>query len=369
MTSKTKKGIRSKIKSVWRFLIFFMLIAFVVTCNFLLFMNFMEIEESRVRDAAPITFINVLLLTLIFCSIDTYRRRRMISKPVKRIQNGIDRVIKGDFTTRIDPIYGVDSDNEFDQIIAGLNKMIEELSGVETLRTDFIANVSHELKTPLAVMQNYGTLLQNPDLTEEQRMEYGKAITEQTRRLSNLVMNILKLNKLENQQIYPNVEKYDLGEQLCECMLEFESVWEEKDIEIDTDIEEGVHIEADKELLSLVWNNLISNALKFTEPGGLVKLSLHMGSDVDTDTRKADEVNNAVYVTVKDTGCGMSPETGMNIFKKFYQGDTSHATKGNGLGLALVKRVIDICGGEISVSSQLGEGSTFTVKLKISANR
>ena len=227
--------------------------------------------------------------------------------------------------------------------------------GVETLRTDFIANVSHELKTPLSVMQNYGTLLQNPELSVEKRIEYGKAIQEQTKRLSNLVMNILKLNKLENQQIYPNVEKYDLGEQICECMLEFEAVWEEKNIEIDVDMAEEIQIEADKELLSLVWNNLLSNALKFTNDGGKVSLSL-----------RGDE--KYAYVQVQDTGCGMSAETGSNIFKKFYQGDTSHATKGNGLGLALVKRVIDICGGEISVSSQLGEGSIFTVKLRRSTN-
>ena len=200
-------------------------------------------------------------------------------------------------------------------------------------------------------MQNYGTLLQSDDLTEEQRKEYGKAIADQTRRLSNLVMNILKLNKLENQQIYPNAEKYDLGEQLCECMLEFESVWESKQIELEVDIQEEVMVEADKELLSLVWNNLLSNALKFTEPKGTVGLKLY-------------KEGNYACVQVTDTGCGMSAETGKNIFKKFYQGDTSHATKGNGLGLALVKRVIDICQGEISVSSQLGVGSTFTVKLR-----
>lgn len=350
-----KNRSRINIKGIWNFLIFFLMIAFVVTCNFLLFLNLIDISETAVKDAASVTFFNVLLLTLLFCISDTIRRKHMISKPVKRIQKGIDNVMKGDFSTRIQHLYGEDSDNEFDMIITGLNKMIEELSGVETLRTDFIANVSHELKTPLAVMQNYGTLLQNPDLSDEQRMEYGKAITEQTKRLSNLVMNILKLNKLENQQIYPNVEKYDLGEQLCECMLEFESVWEEKDIEIEANIEEEILIEADRELLSLVWNNLLSNALKFTESGGKVSLSLY--KDLHEDEAFA-------YVEVKDTGCGMGPETGKNIFKKFYQGDTSHATKGNGLGLALVKRVIDICGGEISVSSQLGEGSTFTVKLR-----
>ncbi len=346
---------RTSSNSIVNFIVFFILIAFVVTCNFLLFLAFIDLDEEAIRAAAPITFVNILLLSLIFSLIDAFRRNSMITKPVKKIQKGLDNVMKGDFVTKIEYIYGEDSGNEFDTIITGLNKMIDELSGVETLRTDFIANVSHELKTPLAVMQNYGTLLQSPDLSEEKRIEYGKAIQEQTKRLSTLVMNILKLNKLENQQIYPNVEKFYLGEQLCECMLEFESVWEEKDIEINVDINEEVQIEADKELLSLVWNNLMSNALKFTERDGQVSLAL-----------KCDEA--FAYVEVKDTGCGMSAETGKNIFKKFYQGDTSHATKGNGLGLALVKRVIDICGGEISVSSRLGEGSTFTVKLRRSDN-
>lgn len=340
-----------KLTGVWHFLIFFLLIAFVVTCNFYLFLHSMELDAETISHPAKITLANVLLLTLLFCIVDALRRNQMVAKPVKRIQEGINRVIKGDFSTRIAYIHGEDSGNEFDTIISGLNKMLEELSGVETLRTDFIANVSHELKTPLAVMQNYGTLLQSPELSDEQRIEYGKAIQEQTKRLSDLVMNILKLNKLENQQIYPNVETYDLGEQLCECMLEFEALWEEKNIEIEADIDEEIQIEADKELLSLVWHNLLSNALKFTDENGKVTLALH----------KDDQY---AYVEIRDTGCGMSAETGKNIFKKFYQGDTSHATKGNGLGLALVKRVIDICGGEISVSSQLGEGSTFTVKLR-----
>lgn len=340
-----------KLTGIWHFVIFFLLIAFVVTCNFYLFLHSMELDAQTISHPAKMTLANVLLLTLLFCIVDAFRRSQMIAKPVKRIQEGIERVIKGDFTTRIEYIHGEDSGNEFDTIITGLNQMIEELSGVETLRTDFIANVSHELKTPLAVMQNYGTLLQSQELSDEQRIEYGKAIQEQTNRLSSLVTNILKLNKLENQQIYPNVEKYYLGEQLCECMLTFEALWEEKKIEIETDIDDEVLIEADKELLDLVWHNLLSNALKFTDENGKVTMSLH----------KDDQY---VYVQVKDTGCGMSVETGKNIFKKFYQGDTSHATKGNGLGLALVKRVIDICGGEISVSSQLGEGSTFTVKLR-----
>ena len=342
---------RINLTTFWNFMIFFLMIAFVVTCNFLLFLKQMDLKEEDVRVAAPITLVNIIILTILFCIFDAIRRKQTISKPVKIINKGIDRVIKGDFSTRIEYMYGEDSDNEFDIIIKGLNKMIEELSGVETLRTDFISNVSHELKTPLAVIQNYGTLLQSKNLSEEKKMEYAKAISEQTKRLSSLVMNILKLNKLENQQIYPNIEKYYLGEQLCECMLDFEDIWEEKNIEIETDVADDIQIEGDKELLSLVWNNLLSNAIKFTDDYGKVTLSL----------KQADEY---VAVKVSDTGCGMSSETGKNIFKKFYQGDTSHATKGNGLGLALVKRVIDICEGEIYVKSELGKGSTFTVKLR-----
>ena len=333
-----------------RFAMGIALFSFIVICNFVLFFSYEQKWHLNGEYGTIIIIGNILFLAVLFTIADALYRKHTVTKPISQIREVLDQVVEGDFSVRIDYIKGPNSGNEFDEVITYLNHMIEELSGVETLRTDFVANVSHEMKTPMAVMQNYGTLLQSPQMEDADRIEYGKAITEQTRRLSSLVTNILKLNKLENQQIYPNTEKYDLGEQLCECMLEFESVWESREIEIETDITDGVYVEADKELLSLVWNNLLSNALKFTEAGGVVTLNLY-----------ADE--EYAYIQVKDTGCGMSPETGQNIFKKFYQGDTSHATKGNGLGLALVKRVIDICKGEISVSSRLGEGSTFTVKL------
>jgi len=338
------------LKWLSRFAMGIALFSFIVIVNFILFFSYEQKWNLNGEYGVLIIAGNILLLAVFFTVADAFYRKLTVTKPIKQIQNVLDQVVAGDFSVRIDYIKGPNSGNEFDEVITYLNHMIEELSGVETLRTDFVANVSHEMKTPMAVMQNYGTLLQAPQLSDEERIEYGKAITEQTRRLSALVTNILKLNKLENQQIYPNAEIYDLGEQLCECMLEFESVWESKDIEIETDITDGVFVDADKELLSLVWNNLLSNALKFTEAGGVVSLNLYADEDY-------------AYIQVKDTGCGMTPETGQNIFKKFYQGDTSHATKGNGLGLALVKRVIDICKGEITVSSCLGEGSTFTVRL------
>ena len=229
--------------------------------------------------------------------------------------------------------------------------MAEELGSVETLRTDFIANVSHELKTPLAVMQNYGTMLQSPDLPDEKRIEYAKGITDNSRRLASLITNILKLNKLENQQIFPVSKRFDLSEQLCESLLQFEEIWEQKDIDIETDIEDEININSDPELLSLVWNNLLSNAFKFTEIGGTVSVQLTADNDFAT-------------IKILDTGCGISAETGKHIFEKFYQGDTSHAMLGNGLGLALVKRVVDIMNGEIAVESEVGKGSTFTVRLR-----
>jgi signal transduction histidine kinase len=333
-----------------RFVMGIALFTFIIVVNFILFFSYEQQSNFEGHYGIVIIVGNIIFLATLFTIADSVYHYVTVKKPMKRIRKDLDKVVAGDFSVRIDYIKGADSGNEIDDVIKLLNDVIQELSGVETLRTDFIANVSHELKTPMAVMQNYGTLLQAIELSDEARIEYGKAIAEQTRRLSALVTNILKMNKLENQQIYPNTEEYDIGEQLCECMLEHETVWEEKEIEIETDIEEELFVEADKELLSLVWNNLFSNALKFTEAGGVVSLRAY-----------ADEA--FVYVEVKDTGCGMSPETGANIFKKFYQGDTSHATKGNGLGLALVKRVIDICKGEISVSSQIGKGSTFTVRL------
>ncbi|MBE6925757.1 MAG: HAMP domain-containing histidine kinase [Ruminococcaceae bacterium] len=347
---------RTVLKTINNFVVFFLIVAFVVTCCMMLFIstlaNTMGIvfDEENITAAAKITFLNVLLLTFLFGTIDYIRRKVMVDRPVKIITDATERIMQGDFSVRLAPMHGNGMEG-FNQIGLAINKMAEELSGTETLRTDFIANVSHELKTPLAVMGNYATMLQRPGITEEERCEYAKSISEAARKLAQLITNILKLNKLENQQIFPQPKEFDLGEQLCECLLGFEDAWEAKNLEIETDIQDDVRIQSDPELLSLVWNNLISNAVKFTPDGGMIGLIL-----------KTDD--SSVTVQVRDTGCGIKPETGKHIFEKFYQGDTSHATQGNGLGLALVKRVVDILGGEISVQSIYGQGSTFTVKFK-----
>ncbi len=353
-----KEQSRTKTVLKWlnHYFVFFMLVAFVITCCTMLFVSTLRdslnitLTDDNIGFAAKITFLNVALLSLIFTVVDIWRRKRTVERPVKSIAEASEKIIRGDFSVRVKPQSKLGIDDTFNKVIECFNKMAEELSSVETLRTDFIANVSHEMKTPLAVMQNYGTLLQTPNLPEEKRIEYAKGVTEGARRMADMMTNILKLNRLENQQIYPQTSEFDLGEQLCECLLAYESVWEKADIEIETNIADNVKVRADAELLSHVWNNLFSNAFKFTPSGGKVSVSL-------------EGIDNYAVVRVADTGCGMTAEVGAHIFEKFYQGDTSHSVQGNGLGLALVKRVVDIMQGEIEVESVVGKGSAFTVRI------
>lgn len=338
------------------FCTFFCLVAFIVSCCFFLFMNILQWEydlvfdEEHIEFAAKLTFANVILLTVIFTWLDVVRRQWLVERPLKRILEATKGLTAGDLTARIEPLGHKSDIYGFNAIIQDFNQMANELGSIETLRSDFVANVSHELKTPLAVISNYATMLQSPVLTEKERMEYAHAIHSASRRLADLITNILKLNRLENQQIFPDTVEFDLSEQLCQCMLGFEEIWEEKGIEIETDIEDTLRIRSDPELLALVWNNLLSNAMKFTPEGGTVTLRLKREGDF-------------ALVTVADTGCGMTAEEGRHIFEKFYQADTSHATRGNGLGLALVKRVVDITGASITVQSAPGRGSAFTVRL------
>ena len=344
-------------RALQNYVTFFLLVAFIVSCCMMLFvstladtMNLVFTKENM-TEAATLTFGCVLLISFGAATIDYTRRKLMVDRPVKQIMDALDKVMQGDFTVRIPPVKEFAGETGFNEIIKAINKMTAELQGTETLRTDFIANVSHELKTPLAVMGNYATMLQRPGLSKEERCDYAKAISDAARRLAALITNILKLNKLENQQIFPKHEEFDLSGQLCEALLQFEDAWERKELNIETEIDDDIRIRSDAELLSLVWNNLISNAVKFTPAGGTIGVSLGVEGDL-------------VAVRVRDTGCGMKPEVGQHIFEKFYQGDTSHATQGNGLGLALVKRVVDILGGEISVQSVYGQGSSFTVKIR-----
>lgn len=287
-----------------------------------------------------------------------WRIQKTYDIPVQRLAEAAQQVAEGDFSIYVPTMHTAENKDYLDRLIDDFNKMVAELGSMETLKTDFFANVSHEFKTPLAGIQNNAMLLQRKNISEEERQECADAIVESTRRLSDLISNMLKLNKLEKQTIVPKAEPYDLCEQLCECVIQFDDLMEKKNIVFEADLEDQAVIAADQDLMELVWNNLLSNAVKFTPTGGSIILRQHTDAD-------------GIKVSVSDTGCGMDENTQKKIFEKFYQGDTSHATEGNGLGLALVLRVLHLLDCQISVQSELGKGSVFTVHipLKLLAER
>lgn len=256
------------------------------------------------------TIVPMVYWGLVAVVLTLYTRKKIKSvyeEPIHKIAEATKKVSNGDFSVYVPTIHTADRLDYLDVMILDFNRMVEELGSVETLKTDFVSNASHEMKTPVSVIRNYAELLQKEQVTEEQRKEYGASIESSAVRLSNLITNILKLNKLENQKISPEVTVYDVSRQLCESILQFEEAWERKGLEIETELEDAAHIRADESLMELVWNNLISNAVKFTEPGGTV--SIRQTSD-----------ENTVTVSVADTGCGMSENSLNHIFDKFYQG-------------------------------------------------
>ncbi len=273
------------------------------------------------------------------------------SKHLKKISDATRRVAKGDFSVEIELDESLKDNSYINIMFRDFNTMVAELNSIEALKDDFVSNVSHEIKTPLSIINNYTTALKDKDLPEKLREEYIETIIESTDKLSDLVANVLRLSKIENRKISPEKKEYDLCRQLSDCLLSFEQLWEEKEIEIYVELEDRVVVNEPFALLDIIWHNLLSNAFKFTEKGGLV--SLIQTSD-----------DEFIIVRIKDTGCGIDEETKAHIFDKFYQGDTSHAEEGNGLGLALVQKIAERNNYEISVKSEIQKGTEFTVKIK-----
>lgn len=329
-------------------LLFFVCIAFIIQVAILMF-QFISTRTSDKVLIAVLILVVIFVLSAICTVIDIVRRKIMVDKPLNLILDATEKIASGDFSVRLDIAHPYGKYNEYDYIMENLNVMTAELSKSEVLKTDFISSVSHEIKTPLAIIQNYVGVLQDASLDEQTRSKYVKVLLQATRRLSDLITNILKLNKLENQQIKSESKKFNLTEAVSQTVIDFEELIEQKNISLDCDFDD-IKIVSDQTLLETVWYNLLSNAVKFTSNGG--KISLELKKDKD----------KAIF-SVKDNGCGMTKETGARIFDKFYQGDTSRSQEGNGLGLSLVKKVIDFLGGEISVVSEVGVGSMFTVVL------
>lgn len=271
---------------------------------------------------------------------------RVIIKPIQRIGDAFHEVSEGNFAVRVPEDETID---EIREMAKRFNAMTYDLSHIEALRTDFVANVSHEFKTPISSIEGYATLLQSPGLPEEKRLHYTQKILDSSRRLSSLTSNMLLLTKLENQELITDNRQFRLDEQIRKVILLLEDKWTKKSITFELELPLRMYYGSER-LLEQVWFNLIDNAVKHSPDGGTIGVSLCEG-------------DGALSVSVSDHGEGMTDEVMKHIFEKFYQGDRSRREEGNGLGLALVKRIVSICGGRISVQSQPGSGSVFTVEL------
>ena len=271
-----------------------------------------------------------------------------LNAPVREIILATKKVAKGDFSVR------VSEDNypkEINLLSKSFNKMTEELGNTEIFRNDFINNFSHEFKTPIASVIGYAKQLKDENLDEQTRQEYIDIIISESQRLADMSSTILLLTKYENQNIVTDKTTFSLDEQLRRCLVSLETAWEKKNLEPVLDLEE-IDYNFNEDMLSHVWLNILSNAIKFSPENG--RLFVTLTRDVDS-----------VVVTITDEGIGMDDETQKHIFDKFYQGDTSHASSGNGLGLSLAKRVVTLANGKISVKSKPGKGSSFIVRLPV----
>ena len=342
MNTKISKSLR-----LYSSLIIFILLSVSMVCTAIIGLSMYRFGMLQVMFATPFTFILwIYIVSIIISTVLTAIVGKWLLSPILKISRASNQVAKGNFKVQVE---GDSRIAEVQQTFANFNHMVRELGTIETLRSDFIANVSHEFKTPLNAIEGYATLLQDRTLSDEEELDYIDKILFNTNRLSELAGNILLLSKVENQNIPESVSRYKLDEQIRQTLVMLEPKWSEKNIDLDIELDE-VYITNCEGLLAHVWLNVIGNAIKFSEKGGEIAIRLSA------------ETAGAV-ITVRDNGIGMSGDTLQHIFEKFYQGDSSRKSEGNGIGLALVKKILDLCGGSISVTSAIGEGSTFRIFL------
>lgn len=289
------------------------------------------------------TFVFLVILVSIM-DVMLYRGR---AKEVITLSEAIKRVAAGDYATRIP----TKKRKNITPVYASFNKMCAELESVQILRNDFINSYSHEFKTPIASINGFASLLLEKDLPPEEQKKYLQIIVEESARLSNLATNTILLSKLSAQQIITDCETYDLSEQLRQCSIILSSKWLEKNITFSGEFSD-VSFTGNKEMMQHLWLNLLDNAIKYTPIGGEVTVSVL-------------KEESFVYVHISDTGIGISDEIKEFLFDPYFQGDASHATQGLGLGLSIVKRIVELCGGMITVKSEENIGTTFTVALPL----
>lgn len=310
--------------------------------------TYIKITPSSKENIYSVIFF-IITITMIVCiiigSVITVFTSKGLLKPLRSLNAATTMVARGNFNVSVSE----SKDPEFATLVNNFNKMTAELSGIETLRGDFISNVSHEFKTPLSSIQGFAKLLQDETLSPQERREYTQIIISETGRLSKLTSDILKLSKLENQNTIVNKKRFSLDEQIRKILLVLEPEWTKKNVELDIELDDVFYF-GNEELMAQIWQNVINNAIKFTPENGHIGVRLFR-----TETN--------ISIKISDDGPQIPPEIANHIFDKFYQGDNSRKTEGNGLGLALVRRIVDLCGGKISVENLYEGGVCFNIEL------
>jgi signal transduction histidine kinase len=325
------------------FVFFVMVLSVVIGRLFTYLLGF--VFDDRFLENGLFGFCALLLTSVFIGTSITALLSKWMVKPVHNLIEAIEEVAKGDF------LVSVKGSNipELESLAASFNKMVRELAGIEMLRTDFINNFSHEFKTPIVSIKGFAKLLKEDGVTGEEAKEYLDIIIQESQRLADLSTSVLNLSKVESTEIISEKEVYALDEQIRRAILILEPKWRAKDLLVDVDLE-NITIYNNAPLLQQIWVNLLDNAIKFTDKGGELQVSLR-------------RVDSSIQFCLRDNGVGIDEETKQHIFDKFYQGDTSHAVIGNGLGLTLVKKIVNLCNGRIEVESSPGKGSIFTVFL------
>lgn len=343
MYSKEKLSLRAKLTLLIGFIV---LVSILTSIGIAYILSVIWPITAQVPDIVQLS-----VLSFIIAVILARLTIRVFSEPIGHLRNGMRKVTNGDFDVELNTKTSL---AEVNDLINGFNIMVKELKSTEILQTDFISNVSHEIKTPISAIEGYTTLLQGTDNIDEIENEYIEKILDSTRRLSSLVSNILLMSKVENQSIQTNKTLYDLDEQIREIIVSLETMWEPKNIDFDVDLESVKYL-GNENLIYHIWSNLINNAIKFSPENDTIKMRLF-------------EKDDKIVFFIENNGPQLSEQALKHIFDKFYQEDTSHKSEGNGLGLALVKKILTLCGGEILAENISDSGCRFTVVLDRDTN-
>ena len=342
---KTKEQLspmRRKISAMLTLQTFFVVLIVVVIASAIALMYRVAITDMHMIGVLSMLVPIVVLVTLV-----NFLFTRYIYRYLDKISVAMQKVADGDYTVRLD----AEKDQPFRELYRNFNTMAEELGGVEMLKNDFINGYAHELRTPITSINGFAEMLLNDDgtLSREEKRSYLEIIASESRRLADLAGNSLLMSRLDTQKIIPDKKPFSLDEQLRRCSILLSGQWTEKDLDMTMDLDEAVYV-GDYDLMQHLWINLLTNAVKYTPKGGSITVTL-----------KNEE--KFIAVSVADTGKGIPPEDRERIFDKYYQTDKSHSKRGLGLGLAICKRIVQLCNGTLEVESEVGVGSTFTVRL------